>query len=104
MLRSDPSHISMAQNIGAFETEVTVTGALVGSSKIAIQLPLDHRRWQSGWCWVIEDDDVTGLASSRIWNEHGTLLSMDDVYLMQHHLATTALATAVIHHSAFVVV
>jgi hypothetical protein len=47
---------------------------------------------------------MTGLGSSRISNERRTFLSMDDVSVMQHVLATTVFAAAVTHHSAFIVI
>jgi hypothetical protein len=43
---------------------------------------------------------MTSRGSSTTCNEDQLLLSMNDVYIMQHVLATTALAAAVTHHFA----
>jgi hypothetical protein len=72
-------------------------------SRIAIRLVLGHRRSETARCWVIEDDSMTGLGSSRICNEHPILLSMDEVYVMQHVLAMRVVAAVVTHYSACVV-
>jgi hypothetical protein len=47
---------------------------------------------------------MTGLGSSKICNEHRIILGMNNVYVMQDVLVTTALPAAATYHSALVVI